>query len=961
MNFTYKQISLFVTFFCLLVSSFAQNDETFKSKFEEANVLMEDKYYNLALPIWKDLAKMEPENANVNAKIGMCYYYSPTHTIEGIPYFKKAIKNIVKNYDPFMYTEKGAKYDTYYYYAHALHIHDELDSAIFYFQKFIDMAGKKHFLTEKAYRQIEMCNNAKKLMAEPVNVRITNMGPIINSPYSEHSPLISLDESELIFTSRRLRKDSSNLKHKDYHDGEYYEDIYISYRDMTGHWSEPELLNFNRYTVHHASVGLSADNQTLYIYHDDEGNGNLYQSVLLGDKWSKPEPLSDVINSEKYETHLTLAVDGKSMYFTSDRKGGYGGLDIYVTRKLPNGEWGEPQNLGPTINTKWNEENPHMHADGKTLYFSSEGHESMGGYDIFFTELQTDGSWSTPTNLGYPINSTHDDVSYAETPDGQRAYYASFGGDKNVGEKDIYLIEQVEALEKALTLLKGHVTVEGDQEIPNNLMIYLTDNETGKMVAESRPIKRNGSYVFIIPPGKNYNISFDMDGESLYNENIFVPYGTEYNEINKVIMLDAVNLTGKSMDNVYTVKLKHLDADKAENLNLVCVDDAGNILFTEKVKKDGTVMLEKLPADKNYLFKLQQDDGTLVDCKDQEIKLFHGRSLQGVFVSDDACAFKNAEESKWKVTFKTLGKDMPNDLVLKCLDDDGNLLFSTQMKQSEEGFAYIDLPQDKNYLFKLYDTDGKMVDCEGVEIELFKDRTDKAILLPSTDCAFLAKKDKKGKVGKVAFVNLNEIPSNLQIQYVDDNGTILFTEKIDDKGYFKFNELPGNSKIHLKLIGDVPCDNANLKVVQADNEAVVFISFEPTDACNFVPVKVEKAQFEEFFSYNKNIPKREKELAAFVKEVKNIVDNKGFANMAIESSASRVPTKTYGTNENLSKIRAEKAKEMILAKLKEQGVQASEVKFIDVTTLVQGPKYKGDYLENRATYEKYQYVKLKAE
>ncbi|MBL4652125.1 MAG: PD40 domain-containing protein [Flavobacteriales bacterium] len=861
-----KAYIILILLTAFVANSFAQtNDDSFRNRFEEASVLMDDHWYALALPMWLKLHKQDPDNYNVNYKIGICYYNEPTEEIKGLPYLRKAAKGISKNYDPFMFSETKAKPDALYYLAHLYHIEYELDSAINYFNKFIETVSKKHILADNAHRQIEQCNNAKEQIKHPVDVKIVNLGITINSPYSEHSPVLSLDETEIVFTSRRLRKDSSNIRYKDMHDGHYYEDIYIAYKDEHGQWGEPQLINIDRVNHHLATIGLSPDNQSLYVYHDEEGNGNIYQSTLIAEeKWSRPEPVSSEINSNDDEEHMSISVDGNSLYFTSNRKGGMGGSDIYVCKKLPNGEWSKAQNIGAPINTPYDDESPFFHPDGVTLHFSSEGHNSMGGFDIFESTLQTDGTWSEPKNVGYPINSTHNDIYFVTSPDGKRGYYSSYGGGDSYGDQDIYMVLKDDAIEKELTLLKGIITVAQGDTLPGNIIINVTDNETGQLIAKSKPSMRNGSFVFIIPPGKNYNISYEINGKDFYNENIYVPMGSQYQEIEKEILLDPIAFT------------------------VSAVNDAGE---------------------------------------------------------------------KWTIKFKSLGSDVPSNLTLKCVDDNGNILF-TAVRKEDGTFAFSDLPKDENYLFMLYDENGKMIDCSGIEIALFNNAKQTAILLPNKKCHFLAKDE--DKVGKIAFVNLDEIPSSLKIQYMGEDGTIYFTEEVNKEGYFKYNELPSNKKIKLVLISDEPCSDAQLKIVHVGNEATVFIEFSATkdNGCIFVPLVEDKIAFQEFFTYNKNVPQRDKELQTFISELVGQVETSGKARISLESSASRVPTRTYGSNDKLSKLRADKAKKMLLDKLSKKGISEDKIVFVNVTTLVQGPKYKGDYIKNKSTYEKYQYIKI---
>jgi hypothetical protein len=932
----------------------------FKSKFEEANVLMEEKMFSLALPVLKELLIEDPDNANINFKIGQCYFYSQTHKVDALPYLRKAVKNISKNYDPFMYTERGARIEAYYYLGRAMHIHYDIDSAIYYFNVFKEGIGKKHILYKSAVRQIEMCENAKTLMASPVEIKITNLGPKINSAYSEHSPVLSLDENEIFFTSRRLRADSMNMSFKNIVDGEYYEDVYVSYKNKKGEWGEPELLDFNSVNAHHATIDLSADYTTLFIYHDAGGNGDLYQSTLIDDRWSKPEPLGSDINSSAYETHLSISVDGQTLFFASDRKGGLGGKDIYMCKKLPNGEWGAAKNLGAPINSEYDEDAPHFHPDGKTLYFASTGHESMGGYDIFFSEIQSDGSWSFPLNIGYPINSTHDDVFYVASADGKRGYYSSYGGVDNYGEEDLYMLERVEFIEKPLTLLKGRLFVPENQTLPSNITVYLTDNETGELVGKSKPFVRTGSFVFIIPPGKNYNIRYEIGDKDVFNDNIFVPIGSEYTEINKEIMLDAINLSGEPVsaklsdeDRIGKIAFNNLESIPV-GMALQYVDDNGKVHFTEPIDDKGYFNFRKLASEDNLSLKLIGN----VPCDDADIKIVD-KTTQTItvltFDHSNDCNFKAVVKEKTdivgKIAFVNL-HNIPVSLKIQYVDDNGKVHYAEDVDKNGF-FAFRELQGDKNFNLKLIGD----VPCDEADIKIV-DKTNQSITIlkfdHSNDCNFKAIK----KIGKVAFVNLNDIPVSLKIQYIDDSGKIHFTEAVDGKGYFAYRELQGDKNLMLKLISDQPCDMAVIKIVDKSNQNITYVDFNNTADCIFKPIVKEKIAFEEYFSYNANKNQKVKEFENFINLLVKYIEIEGSVSISIESSASKVPTKTHKTNDNLSKLRSENAKKNVLDALAKQGINAEKVKFNNITTLVQGPTYKGDFKQNKDTYEKYQYVKI---
>lgn len=510
--------------------------ESFGQKFLEANTLIEENQYNVALPIWLGLQAEQPDNFNLNYKVGLCYMYSANDKAKALNYLVKAVQNTTRNYDPFSSSEKKAPVESYFYLARAYHIHYELEKAMHNYNSFKETISKKHYLFDEVDHRIEQCKNAKIAVANPVNIKVSNMGNIINSPYGDYSPVLSIDESTIYFTSRRLRNDSSNYYVKDIYDGKHYEDIYVSHK-YDGVWHEPEMLGIST-EGHEATVNISTDGQTLFIYKDDNGDGNIYISNREGEDWSQPFKIGSDVNLESRETHAHTTPDGKLLFFVSDRKGGLGGQDIYMCKKLPNGEWAKAQNLGNVINTPYDEDGVFIHPDGKTMYFSSKGHNSIGGYDIFYSVMDDVGNWSKPENLGYPVNSTDNDVFFVTSADGKRGYYSSFKED-GFGEKDIYKISLEDASEKPVTLLTGFIKVIGQPELPENAQVVVTDNETGDLVGIYKPRKKDGKFSIILNPGNDYHIVYSAATFS-QDEDLYIPPISAYQEINRGIDLQDV-------------------------------------------------------------------------------------------------------------------------------------------------------------------------------------------------------------------------------------------------------------------------------------------------------------------------------------------------------------------------------------------------------------------------------------
>jgi len=531
--------------------AFAQNDyTTFNWKFEEANKLMDEKFYDKAAEIWGELVESNPENSNLNWKLGVAYFESFTQRDKSLPFLEKAadrrhseysLANI-SDYDKYDPKERNAPPEVDYYLARSYHLNYELDKAELYYQKFLDQRDFKHDLYKPAQRGIQQVGNARELIKDPKHFPVQNIGGVVNGNFPDFSPVVSLDGNSLFFTSRRVRPDSSNNGVIDEIAGFPYEDIYVSYKDREGNWQKPELLNINN-EGHLASINVAADGQRLFMYRDDEGDGNIYQSRLIGEQWSEPEKLGSNINTKSWETHAALTADESTMYFVSDRTdGSLGGRDIYRVVRLPNGEWSKAQGIGGVINTPYDEDAPFVHPDGKTLFFASKGHNSMGGFDIFYSEKDENGIWGIPKNLGYPMNTVDDDVFFVTTADGRSGYFSS-NKDGGYGEKDIYRVElPVDMEASGLTVLKGFIVPPSGQPLPSNTLLYVTDRETGE-TKTYRPRARDGVYVVILPPCKEYNLDYRVNDQTVHTEDVYVECETAYQEINKEIYLNPVTLT----------------------------------------------------------------------------------------------------------------------------------------------------------------------------------------------------------------------------------------------------------------------------------------------------------------------------------------------------------------------------------------------------------------------------------
>lgn len=530
-----KNILLF--FFTFLTSlSFAQ-DNSLDATYYKAVDASDQHFYRKALSIYRDILKAKPDDSNVYFQMGKCYL-SLNYKDSAIYFFEKAILNIDQESKENSYKSSKAPAISLFFLGKTYHLANKFEKSNTTLTRFStdfpDIA--KTYKTE--IKRIKFYNqNGAILVQHPIKIEITNLGRNINTVYNEHSPTISADESELIFTSRRQGTQESKLLP----DGQYDENLYYSQQEKEEQWSPATYIKAPiNTTVHDASIALSADGQTMLLYRDDDGNGNLYITSKLGNEWAIPQKLDNNINSKFKETQATITSDKQTIYFTSNRPGGYGGLDIYKSKLLPNGIWSIPENLGKTINSEYDEESPFMHPDGVTLFFSSRGHNTMGGYDIFFSTLDKENdTWSEPMNIGYPINSSSDDLYYVPTTDGKKAYLTSerFG---SIGRADIFKVSLSEEQEKPLIVMKGTVhTTDGD--VPKNMVINVNDKSTGKLVGQYRPNSSTGKFLFILTPGK-YHAAFMADEFLYFDKDFDIPKGSAYQLINKPIVLSPILL-----------------------------------------------------------------------------------------------------------------------------------------------------------------------------------------------------------------------------------------------------------------------------------------------------------------------------------------------------------------------------------------------------------------------------------
>lgn len=432
-------------------------------------------------------------NRNIQYKIGVCYLNIPGEKEKSVPYLEKAVLNASYEAKENRYSEKRAPLDAYFYLGKAYMINNDLDKGLSTLQTFNKLAsGTKSkggmenmdFLTQ----QIQAVNNAISFRERPVMFSTRELGAQFSQGALNENPAVSYDGNTIVYTERR---GILNV-------------IYFS-KKIRGIWQSPVEITADLNAGEDcSSCSLNKDGTELYLYKTDDFDGAIYVSKFTNDKWTPITKLNKNINTKFYESHATISADGKKLYFTSNREGGLGGLDIYVSERLGDGEWGEAKNLGPIVNTPFNEDTPFVTQNDSLIYFSSEGHNSMGGYDIYRSE-KMNSEWSVPSNLGYPINSTDDDRFLQPSNNGLNAFYSIT---TNYKQKDIFYLNFGDiSFDIRGVMSLSDTTLIFDE----NYGIYISEKNTGDTLGKIVPEPYNGSYSYRVKPG-NYAITFKGAG-----------------------------------------------------------------------------------------------------------------------------------------------------------------------------------------------------------------------------------------------------------------------------------------------------------------------------------------------------------------------------------------------------------------------------------------------------------------
>ena len=573
-----------IIFLCIVASSFSQTNtrkwrKTENDSMERALLLYDEANYTMALPIYEKLYTAHPKEEYLKYCFGRCALYrSDKHEV--------ALTLLNEVY------EKNKKIeDIQLDLAKANHFNLKFDEAIALIDLCLANKKVKPEIKKEANQLKLYCINAKQFFANPTSAKIENAGSVLNTANDEYVPVISADESIMIYTYRGTESmgglQNAFLQPDAY--GIYYEDVYQSNKE-NGQWTIPKPIAPINSNSHDAAIALSADGQQLFVYKDNgDDHGDIYISYFANNVWSSAQKLKGEVNSYSWEGSCSMTADGKQLYFSSERGGGYGGKDIYRATLQPDSTWGQVINLGDSINTALDDDAPFIHPDGINLFYSSKGKNSMGGYDIFQARLNVlDSAFHQPINLGYPINTPDDDIYYVLSANGERGYYAS-GKQGGYGLKDIYTVYPGYVGKKpSVYIVKGKITADL-QPVESNISVEIT-SKNNKKFGEFKSNSLTGNYLISLPAGGTFNLTYKYDK---------FPF--------KLLEINTMNLEG------YDEKIFDIDFNTKDTTKPIVAlppkDTVVAVVIKKEEVKQPVLKKEDLPIEKQPVIIVRKKDG----------------------------------------------------------------------------------------------------------------------------------------------------------------------------------------------------------------------------------------------------------------------------------------------------------------------------------------------------------------
>ena len=555
-----KSVGLLLS--CLLISLWAFGQNSPSATLYRAEKLFEIGNYEDALKSYLQAMESGENTAYVKYKAGRCYLEASAfgEKLKALPLLEAAAAA----------KEEGMPAQLHLYLGDAYYLDGNLYQALTSYDHYKAAIGKDAAKQKIAADRLAKAHHAQEIMSRTKDIYLRPLGDGVNSPFTEYNPVVSADESLMAYTVLKPADSRSSQS--------FTEQIMVMTRQDQD-WGTPQELKIGSGFIA-GTAGLSADGQRMIIFlNGGATGGGLYMLHRKGDSWGAPQEMRGDINSRYQESTASISPDGSTIYFASNRPGGFGGMDIYKTSLQSNGSWGRAENLGPVINTAADEDAPFIHPDGRTLFFTSNGNISIGGNDICRSYF-VGGKWIDPENMGYPVNTMANDNYFTLTADGSRAYFSSDrpGGK---GAQDIYTFDMPEQDRNIpLTMIKGRV-LAGENQLPVKTTIKVVDNQTGKKLDYVySPDPETGNYLIIFPPGRDYDMIVQAEGYLPYAINIHIPNQDYFYELYQQVFLRPVKqfdvVVGQEVQvkNAFydTQKPLHKDLKRAKETMLVQED-----------------------------------------------------------------------------------------------------------------------------------------------------------------------------------------------------------------------------------------------------------------------------------------------------------------------------------------------------------------------------------------------------
>lgn len=557
---------------------FGQMSKETIENIKDANSYFYFEDYEEALPLYLGALKDSPNNAYLQYHIGFCYLNIRGSKDKAIPYLEKASKAMNKNYQEENVHSTHAPYDALFYLANAYFVNNNIAKALETYKQFrniIEAERKTKWNISYLEHQEQTAKNSLDIQRTPINYLMQNLGSTFNDRFANFNAVISNDEKTIAFTTKR----------------KFYNAIFISHRTDNGNWTTPKNITIDLEVDGNCStLSLSADGSRLYLFKDENHDGNIYMSKYNGTKWLPMVKLNKNINTQYYETHAVESANGEYLIFTSNRRGGFGDLDIYISKLSANGEWGEAKNLGEKINTPYNEDTPFLSTDNDLLFFSSEGHNNIGGYDIFVAQNENFLSWSTPINLGFPLNTPDDNLFFCPINDGSRGLYSVFDtdgfGNLDICELNLYIPKFMKSM-----MLSSEVS---DRTKNNNYKILVID--TISSIGTALIDRLSSNFDLALDPQKPAKLFYG---------------GHKYNVGEKKQYADTKSIEAQVTNQQREAQKRNENRIKEEMLAQQKIDSLKNIQLAEKIDPNATHTLDtnlNILQSKNIF--TQQSDGT---------------------------------------------------------------------------------------------------------------------------------------------------------------------------------------------------------------------------------------------------------------------------------------------------------------------------------------------------------------